>query len=253
MGAVVHVPKHAPGAKLGVLVALHGRAEALKGTARGARAFVDDYNLLKAWDWLSDTSQGKAPASLPEPYRRRIANELQAQPFSGMVVLMPYVPDAFARSQAFVNNRAYARVLAHLAERALKELPVDPDAQRWALDGISLGGRVALVTGPLLADRFGTVAAIQAAIDEKELPELTRLMRDAQRAHPGLHYSLVTSDQDYFRVVLDDFHRMLGSAGVRHDFERLPGDHSYAFNRGPGVTHLLLYHDRRFSQRAEMK
>ncbi len=250
--AVVLVPQHAPGAKLGVLVALHGRGEALKGPASGARAFVDDYGLLTAWKWLAGTPQSTQPP-LTERYRLELQRNLREQPFSGMVVLMPFVPDIFQKDRMFSSNHDYAPVLRHFAERALRELPVDDDRARWALDGISLGGRVALATGPLLADRFGTVAAIQAAIDEKELSTLRRLMHEAQLAHPELHYSLVTSEQDYFREVLFEFHQALDSGGVKHEFTLLPGDHSYAFNRGPGATHLLLYHDRRVNPRVTTK
>src|SRR5512133_1391239 len=50
---VVVLPDRKPDQKFPLLVALHGRGEALKGPARGARGWVDDYALVRAMQRLS--------------------------------------------------------------------------------------------------------------------------------------------------------------------------------------------------------
>ena len=52
MQVVVSVPAHREGEKFPVLITMHGRGEAFKGPAKGARGWMDDYNMGKAIDRL---------------------------------------------------------------------------------------------------------------------------------------------------------------------------------------------------------
>lgn len=246
---VVRIPEHLPGTRFPALILLHGRGEALKSPRRGARAFLDDYGLEAAWAWLVEPSAiERQPTGLTDAFREAVAGSLERDPFHGMVVVMPFLPDRFRGPEAFVNAPAYARVLREAIAKVQQEHAVKTDPESWALDGISLGGRVALVCAPHLATQLGALGAVQAAIDERELYVLAEQLERARSANPALRYSLVTSDQDYFRLVLEHFHRELSTRALPHQWVILPGDHSYAFNRGPGVTHLLHDYDRWFSQ-----
>lgn len=240
---LVRIPPHAPGVTLPALTLLHGRGEAQKSPERGARGFIDDYGLEAVWAWLeSKPGQRHAPPEVPPEYRARVEARLDRTPFEARVLVMPYLPDRFRGPEAFASAPAYAAVLREIVSRVRAELPVRQERQAWALDGISLGGRVAMNCVAELSDVFGAVGSVQAAIDERELPLFADLLAEARQRHPTLRFSLATSDRDYFRGVLEHYHAVLVSRSLSHDWTMLPGDHSYAFNRGPGVTHLLLSH-----------
>lgn len=249
---LVRVPAHISGAQLPVLFVLHGRGEAAKGPTRGVRGFLDDYGLEKVWTWLNGNTKGPLPdASVTRAYREEVAARLQQRVFRGMVVVMPYVPDRFRAQEAFENTRPYAAVLRATADKLKATFPVSRDVSRWGLDGISLGGRVALVCGPVLTDVFGAVGGVQAAIDLREFDALTApMVASSGNSRPGgkgvvagQRYVLATSEEDYYRSVLEAFHEHLTQTQVTHVFTLLPGDHSYSFNRGPGLTYLLLTYD----------
>ncbi len=248
--ALVRVPVHIASTRLPALVLLHGRGEAQKSPKRGARGFVDDYGLEAAWQWLEGKPGARtAPPGLPTSYRQGVEAELDRVPFSAMVLVMPYLPDRFRGSEAFVNAPEYARQLTELVTRVKADLPVRQDRGGWALDGISLGGRVAMVCMADLTPHFAAFGSVQAAIDERELTVFADVLARARTLDPNLRFTLATSDQDYFRLVLEHYRAALNTRNLAHEWVMLPGDHSYTFNRGPGVTHLLLTYDRWFHQR----
>lgn len=247
--AVVRVPEHDSSAALPVLILLHGRGEALKNPERGARGFLDDYALEPNWRWLSEPEH-LAPKDTPTTFQQTVRAQLSERSFNGMVVVMPYLPDRFRGPEVFDNASEYARVLGEFAQRVKGDLPVRQDRNAWALDGISLGGRVAMACAPALADELGAVGSVQAAIDERELTRFAELLQQARRRNPVLKVTLATSEHDYFRSVLERYHRLMSERSLSHDWVVLPGDHSYAFNRGVGVAHLLLTYDRWFTNPA---
>jgi iron(III)-salmochelin esterase len=240
---LVRVPAHLPNERLPVLFVLHGRGEAAKGPERGVRAFLDDYRLERVWKWLELGARGPLPdASITTDYQNEVQRQLEQRPFSGMVLVMPYLPDRFRAAEAFDNGGAYAAVLRQTAQQLHATFPVANDVSRWGLDGISLGGRVALICGPQLTDVFGAIGGVQAAIDEREFAALLNPMRPREGGRLP-RYSLATSAQDYYRSVLEAFHQDLKRNQLPHSFTILPGDHSYSFNRGPGLAYLLLTYD----------
>jgi enterochelin esterase-like enzyme len=135
-------------------------------------------------------------------------------------------------------------VTRELLPRLSSELPVSAEPASRGLDGVSLGGRAALVIGFTEAKAFGTLGAIQPALDEEELPRFAALAEAALRSNPALKLRLLTSHEDYYREVVNDFAALLRERGVRHRLELVSGDHSYEFNRGPGVIEMLLFHSR---------
>lgn len=240
---LVRVPAHRFDERLPVLFVLHGRGEAVKGPERGVRAFLDDYRLERVWAWLETGTSAPLPdASITDGYRKVVQRKLEARRFRGMIVVMPYLPDRFKATEAFANAKPYADVLRETAIRLRRSFPVAAGIERWALDGISLGGRVALLSGPELTDVFGAIGGVQAAIDEREFDTLLEHLT----TQPGTNTQrlfLATSEQDYYRSVLHTFHERLTRDQLPHTFTLLPGDHSYSFNRGPGLTYLLLTYD----------
>jgi enterochelin esterase-like enzyme len=244
--AAVLVPKWgAPGQRFPVVVALHGRGEAVRGPVDGALGWPRDYALMRAFDRVRAPPLA-APdyEGLVEPSRLAETNALLArQPFAGVIVACPYLPDV--RPAATGDVAAYARfVLDVLLPRVRSETPALASAAATGIDGVSLGGVVALRIGLTCPEAFGAVGGIQPAIGEGQTAEWTALALAARARRPDLKLRLVTSLDDYFRDAIYGVSRGWDAAGIAHDFADLPGPHDYVFNRGPGSIDLLLWHDR---------
>jgi hypothetical protein len=226
-----------------VLVALHGRGEALKGADRGAFGWPDDYQLVRAVERLRAPPLVESDLEgLVEPEHLASMNQgLAARAFPGLVVVCPYVPDL--RLDRASELAAYGRALVdQLLARVHAETPALPAPEATGIDGVSLGGAVALRVGLARTDAFGAVGALQPAIAEWHAGELTELVRAARARRKDLPLRLTTSKDDGFRRPTELFSASLRKGGLAHDFAVLPGPHDYVFNRGPGVYEMLLWH-----------
>jgi len=172
--------------------------------------------------------------------------ELATTPWSGLVVACPYLPDLNMRRDAEVTS--YGRFIASvLLPRIARELPAVTTTSSTGIDGVSLGGAVALRVGLAAPETFGAVGALQPAIDDAAVQNLVELARAANAKHPT-SLRITTSQDDVYRDVThalsDAWHR----AGVVHDFAELPGPHDYVFNRGPGAYEMLTWHRRKLAR-----
>jgi len=250
---VVVLPDRRADEKLPMLIALHGRGEAMKGPERGARGWVDDYALLRAMQRL-----GRPPLTSSDfegivsvKRLEKLNQALEREPYRGLVVLCPYTPDLLAGEKPFEYARPYAQFLVEtLLPRARRELPVIGTPETTGIDGVSLGGRVGFLAGLFAAEHFHTVAGLQAAFESSDAVALGRLGDDAYRRNRGLRFRLLTSDRDYFieanQSIAAEFER-------RHlplRFLMVPGPHDYIFNRGPGSIEMLFFHDRALRREA---
>jgi predicted esterase len=235
----------APGEKFPVLVALHGRGEALKRPEDGAMGWARDYELTRAIARLSAPPLTDADFEGFSDRARMAAHNdaLRGRPFGGVIVLCPYLPDLdLVGSHAI---RAYGRfVVTTLLPHARRETPAMETARATGIDGVSLGGAVALRAGMTYADGFGAVGSLQPAVHEEQTQDLVALARSARTRNPSLALRLLTSDQDYFKPAVHKVSSAWKSAGISHEIVEVPGPHDYPFNRGPGALEMLLWHDR---------
>jgi iron(III)-salmochelin esterase len=244
---VVAVPEDASSDRRSpVLVAFHGRGEALKGRARGARGWLDDYGLHVATARLAE---GKLDAKdfhgfITEGRLEALRLRLDETPYQGLIVVCPYLPpDVLRGESAFERGGELADFIADvLLPRVYAELPAE---RRAAVDGVSLGGRAALLVGLLRPEAFESVGALQPAVDDAERPRFTSLAREARRRRPSLTLRLLTSDGDYFLDATRNLAQAMRDAHVEVELDVVTGPHTYAFNRGPGVFEMLLHHDAR--------
>jgi pimeloyl-ACP methyl ester carboxylesterase len=230
------------GKRLPVVIALHGRGEAMKGPEAGAWGWPRDYALTAAFERLLSPPLTTADfQGFVTPSHLSLRNEaLRAEPLSGLIVVCPYLPD---EDPASGFTQTYATFLVdELVPRIARELPAD--ASRLGIDGVSLGGAVALRVGLLRPQFFRSVGAIQPAISSHQVEELVKLTASVKTSHPKLRVRVMTSEGDSFRPAIEAYHRALGEAGIAHDFFLAPGPHDYAFNRGPGAIELLFWHER---------
>jgi len=240
--AAIVVPTAATPACFPLLVALHGRGEAVKSPADGALGWPRDYALLRAIDRVSAPPLVAADyEGLVDPARLERTNaDLAAHPYAGLVVACPHIPDLAPNGDAVP---AVARfVVDVLVPRCRRDAPCCSTPA--GIDGVSMGGALALRVGLSHPEIFGAVGALQAAIAMEHVEELTELARAARVKRPSLKLRLLTSSDDFFRDAILELSRSWRAAGVAHDLADVPGPHDYVFNRGPGSIELLTWHDR---------
>ena len=248
MHVVVSVPaRKSAEERFPLLIAMHGMGESLKGPAAGARGWIDDYWLGRAESRLRAPPLTKADfLGMVEPDRLALLNaSLRVKPYGGLVVVCPYTPNRLGGERFFEQALPLADFLVQeVLPRARRELPVDKEPAATAVDGVSLGGRAALLVGLHHPSAFGVVSTLQPAFDPQEVHRIAPLARRAVHDNPRLRFRLVTSSRDYYlastRLLADDLRRV----GIEPHLLVLSGDHSYDFNRGPGVFEMLFFHDR---------
>lgn len=247
MQVVVSLPARRAGERFPVLITMHGRGEAFKGPAKGARGWIDDYWMGRAIERLRKPPLvGQDLLDLGDGERiARMNEKLGERPYRGLVVVCPYTPDILAGDRPFTAAQPLAKFLVdELLPRVKRDTPAIGSAETTAIDGVSLGGRAALLVGLERPTAFRVVAGLQAAFDSADAPELARRAGEARRENPSLVIRLLTSEGDYFLNANRAISRALAGAGVPHVLTVIPGPHDYEFNRGPGAYEMLFFHDR---------
>ncbi|HVU00168.1 MAG TPA: alpha/beta hydrolase-fold protein [Polyangiaceae bacterium] len=245
---VVLVPDGATrDAPLPVLVAFHGRGESLKGPKLGARGWRDDYALDTTVRRLSSPplTEGDFLGFVTEERLAKLNAGLRARPYRGMIVVCPFLPDALHGERTTEEGRLLARfVVETVLPRVYRETPATGTPASTGVDGVSLGGRAALLVGFSRPEAFGVVAALQPAIDAEETTLFADLGKRAREKNPTLTLRLVTSNGDYFLEPTLALARALDTRGIRVTTDVVTGPHSYEWNRGPGGYEMLSFHDR---------
>lgn len=245
---VISLPSaRSPEQRFPVLVTFHGRGESAKGSRRGSRGWIEDYGLIRAIERLG------APPLRAEDFESFVTEErlarfnaaLGERPYEGLIVVCPFLPDVLKGARAFEEAGPLADfVVDVLLPRVYAKTPAQGTAASTGIDGVSLGGRASLLVGLTRPLAFGSVGALQAALDPKELARFSGLAARAAAQNPALRLRLLTSDEDYFQKENQRLSVLLERGGVAHQFVRVIGTHSYRFNRGPGSLEMLLFHDR---------
>jgi enterochelin esterase-like enzyme len=233
--------EHAPHERLPLVIALHGQGEARRGAERGFLGWVTDYHLPDAFAALQRGVLTEAD------YQSFVRSEhlaarnaaLHAHPFRGLVVVTPYTPDLMAEPPGGEQLRAYGDWLVGPMLAAVRaELPfVAQTRAGTGIDGVSLGGMIALEVGLRHSAELATVGGIQPAVRD-------RVAALAASAEGNQRIRLLSSDDDPFLGVTRELSGALQARHIDHDLVVTPGPHGYDFNRGPGGLELLYFHDR---------
>jgi iron(III)-salmochelin esterase len=240
--ALLLVPEGA--ASLPIVIALHGRGETVSLDV-GARGFKDYYGVERVDGRL------RAPPITREDLLGFTTNDrlakinasLAAQPYRGVVLACPYAPDLRALRPAAAEP--YGRFLTEtLLPRAREKAAAPAAPERTGIDGVSMGGRLALWIGFRFAELFGAVGAMQPALRVEEAASVAALASAARAKNPGLRLRLLSSDDDPFLAAVKAASAKMTDAGVSHDLVIVPGPHNYEFNRGPGCAEMLLWQER---------
>lgn len=244
-----HAQEHPRDRRWSVVVALHGQGEARRGPERGFLGWSVDYHLPDAFGALARgrlTSRDYGGLVRPE-HLDAVNAELARDAFPGLLVVCPYTPDLMGEAPGSERIRAWSDWIAGPMLAAVRaELPGAARGRAsTGVDGVSLGGMLALEVGLRHPEAFATVGAMQPAIRGRE---------DAIAALAGAgarqRIRLLSSDHDPFRRPTEGLSARLRARRIAHDLAVVPGPHDYAWNRGPGALEMLLFHARALAPEA---
>lgn len=229
-----------------LVIAFHGMGESKLGPERGYKAWLDRYGLGAAYEaLLGGLLVRDAFGGLVRDAELKALNaELKARPFKGVFVVGVYTPDLLSEVDRPERIQAYAEWVAKkLVPKAQRMFPVvSSEPRRAGVDGVSLGGMVALEVGLRFPEVFGSVGTMQPAVRGREGELAERAARAQAEAPQALR--LLSSDQDPLLPVTRKLSAELRKRHVAHTLQVTPGGHDYAFNKGPGAIELLHFHDR---------
>lgn len=241
--AVIALPtRRDRSAKLPLLVLLHGLGETVNPKL-GLRAWLDAYGLGAAVAHLQEghLSRDAKYEFLSDEERWAIGNSLHAQPFRGLCLVCPFLPNpyvggnwqnALARYAAWLTEKLLPAVRAELAE------VVD---ERVGLAGVSLGGFSALEVYLQRPAAFHALGSIQGAFSKIYAQAAAkRVLASATR--PAVYVG--TSSQDPYRIANLDFARALEAGGCSVSLNQRKGPHSQSWLREIGTLDALLWSDR---------
>jgi hypothetical protein len=231
-------------ARAPLLLALHGRGEAGRGLDVGSGAWPREYALDRLHRRL--LAPPLVPADLQHMLSaarlERLNDSLAKSPYEGLCVACPATP--VLGDKSVEGARDFGRFLVEtLLPRVREEAKSAADRAAVGIDGVSMGGRIALFVGLTFPEVFGAVGALQPAIKVEEAEMIASLAKRAASRAP-LRLRLVSSEEDPFLPAVRAASAALRAEAVEHELLVIPGTHGYEFNRGPGGVEMLLWHER---------
>lgn len=240
--AQILVPPNA--SSLGTIIALHGKGESTRGLDAGAQGWQKDYELGAVHAALVDApiDSSDVKGFLGPKRLAKINASLAENPFAGLVVACPYAPNLDKPDESEVQP--YARFLIEqLLPKVSEATGAQRTRERTGIDGVSMGGRLALLVGLSHPEVFSSVGALQPQIEIKEAKWIAALAKKATANHK-VAIKLVTSTDDYFLDAVNALSAALDKAGVAHQKIKTNGPHDYIWNKGPGGCEMLVFHER---------
>ena len=240
--ALVMVPKEPARAPL--LVALHGYGESKHGLEFGAKGWRDQYELDRVHGRLLAPPLVLADGKQLETQERleAINASLQRNKYEGMVIACPYTPSLPDKSPEGAKEFSDF-VRKHLLPTVQRETGCLVDRANTGINGVSMGGRLALLLGFAHPEVFGVIGSMQTAMKKNEAPLFVGLAKRAYKKAPFL-LRLVSSEDDPFLAAMTEFHEQLTNAKIPHEFYVTPGPHDYIWNQGPGSIEMTAWHER---------
>ncbi|MBK8252186.1 MAG: esterase [Polyangiaceae bacterium] len=238
--ALILVPEGAE--KLPIVVALHGRGET-RSLDIGARGFRDYYGVDRLDDRLRNPplNADDLLGFTNEKRLGEINRSLEKEAYKGVVLACPYAPDLKDRS--FDGAHAYTRFLVEVLLPRVHKEAGEPKAP-VGIDGVSMGGRLALWAGFHFPEVFSAVGAMQPALRLDEADRVAELAGRARAKNPKLRLRLISSEKDPFLEAVKAASKAMEERRIEHDLVVVPGPHNYEWNQGPGSAEMLLWQER---------
>jgi predicted esterase len=238
------VPRDGPHPRR-VLVLLHGLGETTNETL-GIGAWSERYGLCQAHARLRRPPIRRVLTDaiyLTDERLSELDRELERAPFRGMAVACPFTPNVFrAGPTALVLDRYASWLVEGLVPALAKELgAAQPNV---GLDGVSLGGFVALEVFLRKPEAFASVGSLQAAIRVPSAETYATRLERAFEKRGNVPLRLGTSSSDPGRAAHEKLAKELAKRGVTATLSVPKGPHDQRFLREAGTLELLLWHDR---------
>ena len=139
----------APNERFPLLIALHGRGESNRGLEVGAWAWAKDYWLDRTMVRIRELPLDADALQYLADRREldRLNGALAKRAFQGLVVACPYTPDILGSDDLDAGEPFAAFLKKHLIPTVRRRFPVIALPEATGIDGVSLGGRMALLAG----------------------------------------------------------------------------------------------------------
>jgi iron(III)-salmochelin esterase len=229
-----------PEGRYAMLVALHDLRGAERGPSKGPMMWSVNFELPVAMGALEGGRLDRRNFNgFVTGEHLDAVNELLAKsPFRAPVVVSPYVPDLSAASEAEMSR--YADWIVDVVLPAVRDSfdGVARGREGTGIDGIGLGGRVALEVGLRKTDTFAAVGAIQPLLET----DSARAVAERVEPDAGQAIRLVTSEEDPHRAATLALSSGLRERSMPHVLVDTPGTHDIEYGRGAGAVELLRFH-----------
>jgi hypothetical protein len=234
-----------------VLVLLHGLGETTS-EALGIRAWTDRYGLCDAHRRLRRPPVRRTLSDavyLTDERILELERELGRTAFAGFAIACPFTPNVFRAGPTAAVLDRYA---AWLVERLLPTLEQELGARAPSvgLDGVSLGGFIALEVFLRRPGAFATVGSLQAAIGAGRVASYATRFERVFETHGRKPLRIATSGSDSGRATNEKLAAELVKRGIPVTLSVPPGPHDQRFLREAGTLELLLWHDRELPRSA---
>ena len=244
-------PTRAPAAQpLPLLLLFHGLGET-DSESRGIHAWRDLYGLPEAYARLVTPPVGRTLPSkryLSDARLEQINSELAQTPLPDVNIVCPFTPNVFKQDPSAPLLDRYAQYVEQaLLPAARAALPTLSGAEHTGLDGVSLGGYVALEVFLRKPELFGVIGSMQGAFG-KTLAEVyaRRVAEIVSRLGPRrIHVTTTTFDP--FREASQLFAERLNERGLSATLTLAEGPHDQTFLREAGSLEMLLFQARALS------
>ncbi len=239
------VPKHSPPRRL--LVLCHGLGETIDERL-GIEAWSKPYGLLEAYERLSNPPVVRVLPRVKyvtDEHLKQLNDELSQRPFQGLAIACPFTPNVYEAASKLGALDRYADWISDtLLPEVRRRLSLPLTAPSVGLDGVSLGGYVALEVFLRRPELFGAIGCVQGAM------RLALADHYAARLGEALHkvgvrpLRVATSRDDPFRPPSERLTKGLRRRGLSVTFSLTPGPHSQTWLREIGSLELLHHYDR---------
>jgi pimeloyl-ACP methyl ester carboxylesterase len=238
------VPEEAP---LPLVVLLHGLAETANETL-GIRAWFDRYGLPEAYARLTTAPVVRTlPREhyLSEARLQEINQELLAEPFPDLALVCPFAPNVWKEQASAPVLDRYAQYLERALLPAVRAAtPTCDGPMHLGLDGVSLGGYLALEIFLRKPQLFGVVGCMQGAFGSPLVASYARRLAEVVAQYGARSIHLTTTSLDPFRDATQRLAGRLSELGLPVTLTLADGPHDQRFLREAGTLEMLLYQAR---------
>ena len=232
---------------LPLLVLFHGLGET-GNEALGIHAWYQRYGLPEAYQRLSAPPVVRTLPQqryLSDQRLEQINRELAVAPFPDLAIVCPFTPNVLGKDPSSPVLDRYAEYIEHALLPAVRAAcATQGGAARLGVDGVSLGGYVALEVFSRKPELFGVLGSMQGAFGAQLAEAYARRIAEASAKFGPRRVHVATSSYDPFRAAAQRLAQRLGERGVSYTFTLADGPHDQTFLREAGTLEVLLFQAR---------